>query len=62
MNVKEAEKRLLARATSYVQTGEAFDLLNAAIDYGKAKHKARLNRDRWKQRKRLNERNHGTQG
>lgn len=55
MNVKDAERRLLVAAKNYGATGDASQLLISAIDYGKAKFKARQNRDRWKRRKRLNE-------
>lgn len=61
MNVTEARARLIKAALAMADTSEGGALrlgaeqvlCNAAVDYGKAKVKARNNRDRWKARKRI---------
>lgn len=61
MSVKRAEQELLAAAIEFANhAGDARKpvLLQAAIEYGKAKASALKRRDLWKLRKRLGK-NHG---
>lgn len=48
MNVKTAEKKLFAAVDKYMIDGDADGVKVAAVDYGKAKMRARRSRDNWK--------------